>query len=217
MLTISKPSIIKFVGADARFFSIYMESLPYPDLTGMMSRPGYMFTGTTDDATRVLRDMASALEHLAVEKKLLHNDIKPGNILYDPARGAVLVDFGLGSSEAEKTCKGGTPWYVPREFMVTGKRGFESDIFALGVTLLYLLNKTPLPELHCKGWIIARVAEDKIDRSRMERWIQEVIEMRSQLADDGIELLVKQMIDEDPEHRISAASLVRRTQNLARL
>lgn len=137
--------------------------------------------------------------------------------MYDPARGAVLIDFWLGSSEAEKTCNGGTPWYVPREFMATGKRGFESDVFALGVTLLYLLNKTPLPELHCKGWIIARVAEDGIERSRMERWIQEVIEMRSQLADDGIELLVKQMIDEDPEHRISAASLVRRTQDLARL
>ncbi|GAB0137989.1 hypothetical protein EsDP_00006238 [Epichloe bromicola] len=213
---VDHPSIIKFVGADARFFSIYMEYLPYPDLTGMMSRPGYMFTGTTDDATRVLRDMASALEHLAVERKLLHNDIKPGNILYDPARGAVLVDFGLGSSESEKICKGGTPWYVPREFMIEGKRGFESDIFALGVTLLYLLNKTPLPELHCNGWIIARVARDDLERSRMERWLQEVAQMRSQLADDVIELLVKQMIDEDLEHRISAASLVRRTQNLAR-
>lgn len=66
---VDHPSIIKFVGADARFFSIYMEYLPYPDLTGIMSRPGHMFTGTIDDATRVLRDMASALEHLAVEKK----------------------------------------------------------------------------------------------------------------------------------------------------
>ncbi|KAG5928924.1 hypothetical protein E4U42_007629 [Claviceps africana] len=211
----AQPSIVKSFGADARFFSIFIEYLPHPDLAGMMSEPGYMFKGTTDDAIRVLGDMASALVYLATQK-ILHNDIKPANILYDGARGAVLIDFGLASSVEDKMCTGGTPWYVPPEFKRVAERGPKSDIFALGVTLLYLLKKTPLPDMLDSGWVIFKAKNHDAEGLRMERWLKEVFKMSLRLENNGIEVLVKQMVDDEPKSRISAQHLLESHKELLR-
>lgn len=124
-----------------------MEYLPYPDLAAWRNRPyNHYFAGTIEDAKRILHDMASALDYLC-SQRILHNDIKPSNILYERNRGPVLIDFGLASCQGDQLCNGGTPWYVPQEFIDDSQRGFDSDIFALGVTLLYLLGKIPLPDV----------------------------------------------------------------------
>ncbi|TLD08051.1 hypothetical protein PspLS_12109 [Pyricularia sp. CBS 133598] len=44
----------------------------------------------------VLRDMSTAIFYI-YRQKIVHNDIKPDNILYSPTRGAVLIDFGLST------------------------------------------------------------------------------------------------------------------------
>ncbi|RYP41521.1 hypothetical protein DL768_010487 [Monosporascus sp. mg162] len=53
--------------------------------------------------------MAQAFHDLR-KQKILHNDIKPANILYSRERGAVLIDFGLASYDGEIARAGGTPW-----------------------------------------------------------------------------------------------------------
>jgi serine/threonine protein kinase len=57
--------------------------------------------------------MASALAFFH-RNGITHNDIKPGNILFSPARGAVLIDFGLSSdsthTSAAATQTAGTPF-----------------------------------------------------------------------------------------------------------
>lgn len=113
--------------------------------------------------------MSSALDYLCT-KDIVHNDIKPANILYDKRRGAVLIDFGLASFNG-RACPGGTPWYVPLEFMTEGKRSFASDVFALGVTMLYLVKKTVLPELQGPAWVIANARGGAEDGDRMEAWL----------------------------------------------
>ncbi|KAG6000696.1 hypothetical protein E4U21_005110 [Claviceps maximensis] len=202
------PCIVKFFGADARFFSLYIEYLPHPDLTKLMDRPGHTFQGTTDDAIRVLGDMASALDYLTT-RGIIHNDIKPGNILYDGVRGAVLIDFGLAAFAEERANTGGTCWYMAPEVKRTRERGPKSDIFALGITLLYLLRKLPLPNMRSGRWKVGRaVRADEVEAGKMEKWLQEVFGMSLQLEDDGIEGLVKQMLEEDAQSRISARLLV---------
>ncbi|KAL8407613.1 hypothetical protein RB594_006439 [Gaeumannomyces avenae] len=132
---------------------------------------GHMCNLEKADAARVLYDISSALGYIH-SQGIVHNDIKPGNILYSPPnrhdRGAVLIDFGLASETNGKHLNtGGTPWYVPPEFMATeeeeeGKaqtRGRPGDVFALGVVMLFLRRKLPFPEL-CKDhpqWQIAKV------------------------------------------------------------
>lgn len=88
-----------------------MEYLPYSDLaaspwTDAASR--YYFTGALDDAVRVFSGIASAMKYLH-GKKIVHNDIKPANVLYDPARGPVLIDFGLVTALGDLPVRGGTP------------------------------------------------------------------------------------------------------------
>ncbi|KAG6041343.1 hypothetical protein E4U41_004873 [Claviceps citrina] len=99
------------------------------------------------------------------------------------------------------------------EFMVKRQRGRESDIYALGITLLYLLKKTPLPDTQGPGWLIYKVATDTVERDRMQTWVNKVFKMWHELDESGIELLVKSMIHEDPESRISAKSLLQRMQS----
>ena len=54
---------------------------------------------TEADYTRVLSDTSTALLHIR-RQGFVHNDIKPGNILFSRERGAVVIDFGLSSEVA---------------------------------------------------------------------------------------------------------------------
>ncbi|KAH7244802.1 kinase-like domain-containing protein [Fusarium solani] len=207
---VKHPSIIRFFGSDARLYSIYMEHLPFPDLNAWRNRPhDHYFVGTADDAERILRDMASALEYLHGQN-IQHNDIKPGNILYDRERGPVLIDFGLASSQGGQLCSGGTPWYVPREFIDNLERGPKSDVFALGVTMLYLLRRTPLPDTTQRGWIIYKAPRESSETTHMEAWLSKVVAMRSELDGAGhIESLVSDMLSPSPRDRKSAKEIVK--------
>ncbi|CRK14440.1 hypothetical protein BN1723_010338 [Verticillium longisporum] len=112
-------SIVRLYGGDARFLSLYMEHVDARDLSarGVWRCPrSDNFIGDRTDATRILRDVASALHYLH-SRRLVHNDIKPANILYSPARGAVLCDFGLSTMAGGPATNGGTPFYVPPEFI----------------------------------------------------------------------------------------------------
>ncbi|KAL2671307.1 hypothetical protein Neosp_013887 [[Neocosmospora] mangrovei] len=206
---VKHPSIIRFFGSDARLYSIYMEHLPFPDLNAWRNRPhDHYFAGTADDAERILRDMASALEYLH-EQKIQHNDIKPGNILYDHERGPVLIDFGLASPHGGQLCTGGTPWYVPREFIRDLERGPKSDVYALGVTLLYVLRKTPLPDVTQRGWIINKALRDSSETLHMEAWLSKVQAMRAKLDETNhVESLVSDMLGVLPRDRKSAREIV---------
>lgn len=106
---------------------------------------------------------------------IVHNDLKPANILFHPDRGAVLIDFGLGG-KAGDVHYGGTPWYLPPEFLddSSHSRGAPGDMFALGVTMLYALRKSPLPEIRQQSWRIADIHTTSSASSAMRRWLVEV-------------------------------------------
>lgn len=71
----------------------------------------------------------------------------PANITYSPQRGAVLIDFEMATFTTGDTSSGGTPWCLPPEFVDSYKnRGAPGDIWALGMTMLYVLGKIGLPE-----------------------------------------------------------------------
>ncbi|KAM0438701.1 hypothetical protein ACHAPT_001458 [Fusarium lateritium] len=201
---VKHPSIIGFFGSDARLYSIYMEHLPFSDLNAWRNRThDHYFVGTADDAELILRDMSSALEYLHGQN-IQHNDIKPGNILYDRDRGPVLIDFGLASLHGSQLCTGGTPWYVPREFILHLKRGPKSDVFALGVTMLYLLRRTPLPDVTQRGWIIRNALREPSETMVMDAWLRKVAAMRTELKETGVEALVRDMLNPVPHERKSA-------------
>ena len=77
--------------------------------------------------------------------KLLHRDIKPGNIQLTPTGEIKLLDFGIAraefaSREAKTTTHiGGTMGYIAPE-RLDGIEGPAADVFSLGVTMYQLLT-----------------------------------------------------------------------------
>lgn len=101
------------------------------------------------DVVRYTEQIGSAVAFMH-DKKMLHLDLKPGNIVLDGEGTAKLIDFGLskqydnnGEPESSTTVGGGTPGYAPieqanyqegKDFPVT------MDIYALGGTMYKMLT-----------------------------------------------------------------------------
>lgn len=98
------------------------------------------------DVLRVGLDVARGLQ-AASAKGLLHRDVKPGNIVFDPHGRAKLVDFGL-AMPLEEVRRGeggawGSPYYVPPERLEGVAEDFRSDIYSLGASLFHAAAGRP--------------------------------------------------------------------------
>lgn len=92
-------------------------------------------------AAKIIREVASALECAWRDEKLVHQDIKPDNIMLDANGFAKLADLGLarvaGINDKE-ACEGdevlGTPQYISPEQLTGIPTDVRSDIYSLGAT-----------------------------------------------------------------------------------
>ncbi len=90
--------------------------------------------------------VAEGLEFAFRQEKLVHHDIKPGNILLTAENEAKLGDFDLADTreagDMTTLCYGwGSPGYVSPERLLYGGEDHLGDIFSLGVTLYELLTQ----------------------------------------------------------------------------
>ncbi|KAI1290488.1 kinase-like domain-containing protein [Xylaria venustula] len=220
------PHIVRFLGMDARFHCLYLEHIDGRPLSAQVDPSSAKFTGTREVALRIIEDLASAISYVH-SKNTVHGDIKPGNVLYNQTRGAVLIDFGLSfrfqNLAASKGC--GTPWYLPPEFMLNGcLEGPKADIWAFGITMLWLLDYIGLPDTTRTEWNVGQVSlNGPAPRSsseaieRMSLWIEFVESKRETFLLPGctaLERLVARALDPTMEARIDAASLCEQLQGL---
>ena len=76
------------------------------------------------------------------DPEVVHNDIKPSNILVDSNFGCKVADFGLAG--ATGVFAGGTPEYMAPELITLGQAGKASDVYAFGITLWQIVaRETP--------------------------------------------------------------------------
>ncbi|MCP4655925.1 MAG: serine/threonine protein kinase [bacterium] len=115
------------------FSYIAMEFVEGTNLHEYLDRQGRL---SVDEAALITVAVANALAE-AHSRGVLHNDIKPGNVLLGRKGQVKVTDFGISqamTTVAEKAgCLFGTPGYVSPEAIRGGRRSESSDLFALGV------------------------------------------------------------------------------------
>jgi serine/threonine-protein kinase len=151
---LAHPSLIRglahgFDPAANKHFLV-LELVDGPTAQAVLERSGRFPPGV---AVRITLDVAAALGYLH-DHRLVHRDVKPENVLLQPAPPAKLADLGLAkrvATDGHLTAANegfGTPHYMPFEQAVNAALAdARSDVFALGATLYHLLTgRVPFPD-----------------------------------------------------------------------
>ncbi len=185
---------------DAAHLSLELEYVPGGSLDKHRDEQS-MCTVNLDAMQPIWLDICKGLEYIHASG-IIHCDVKPGNILLKSGgERAVLCDFG-NAVTSPTVPSGGTPCYVPPEGLY-GKWSYGGDVWALGVTLLYVARLMPLPN---RSWIIADIETDMNAAHEMGDWLLNV-EKTIEKIPKRLDLLCK-MLENNPRNRITAKELV---------
>lgn len=146
------PNVVHVYTADQAGSEYYlaMEFVPGTDLGQLVASGGPLPVAS---ACEFIRQAACGLHH-AFTQRLVHRDIKPGNLLVTADQLTVKVaDFGLAraivSTDAvsELTVPGAmlgtTDYMAPEQAEDPHSADTRSDIYSLGCTFFYLLTRQP--------------------------------------------------------------------------
>jgi serine/threonine protein kinase len=200
---LSSPNIVRTLDAGrvGRIDFMVMEFVNGDQLDGILSRLPLIPPAT---ACEIVRQAALGLQH-AHECRMVHRDIKPGNLMIDwdaEGRGVIkIMDMGLVRLDEEKeeltavTRAGqvmGTPDYMsPEQGWNTAKVDIRSDIYSLGCTFYRMLTaRMPFPGDNPLQVLMARCSKDAPAPKLL----------RPDLP-DAIDAIVRKMTLRDPEAR----------------
>ena len=143
--SINHPNVVKVysTGRDHGRVYIAMELINRGSLDDRMNEEGRV---SELQILNVGIQIAQGL-NAALQRGLIHRDIKPGNILFSSATNSKIVDFGLAvlMEHAGKVAGEvwGTPYYVAPEPLDDRPEDFRSDMYSLGATLFHALTGNP--------------------------------------------------------------------------
>mmetsp|Transcript_10109 Transcript_10109/g.15823 ORF Transcript_10109/g.15823 Transcript_10109/m.15823 type:complete len:445 (+) Transcript_10109:2-1336(+) len=141
MLDLDHPNVIACHGVffDKGLFQIVMEFMDAGSMLDLLR------LGDHKVPVPILQAMSYqillAMNYLHKEHRVIHRDVKPGNILVNRKGEVKLADFGVCSrprDERDSLCATwvGTVTYMSPERIVGNKYTFNSDVWALGVILV---------------------------------------------------------------------------------
>jgi serine/threonine protein kinase len=150
------------------------------------------------DFANIGLQVALALAH-AHEKGVLHNDVKPANLLLEKTGHVIVTDFGIGRRGSGEVAHDeqhpiGTLRYMAPE-RLSGHGGVRSDIYALGATLYELVTQQPAFATGDRRELI-----DHIIRAQAKPLRQLVPEMPRPL-----ETIIRNAMAADPHERYHSA------------
>lgn len=129
-------------------FAIFMDT-PYLVLPYCQNGSTELITGQMqhdEDIWKFVHDVASGLNYLHTNNpQIVHQDIKPANILIDDNRNYTITDFGISISRKQRVHdvdenSGTLAYMAPERFMDGTQPMPESDIWAFGATLYELIT-----------------------------------------------------------------------------
>jgi tRNA A-37 threonylcarbamoyl transferase component Bud32/Tfp pilus assembly protein PilF len=105
---------------------------------------------TARDTARLGIQIAKGLEY-AHKHRIIHRDIKTGNLFFTDDKKMKIMDFGLAKMvqqvERESTVIGGTPYYMAPEQSLGEAIDHRADLYSLGVTFFELVTgRVPFSE-----------------------------------------------------------------------
>ena len=121
------------------------EGCPYLTMQFCENGSATSMVGRVDEKELLhfLHDVAAGLEYLH-DHNIIHQDIKPDNVLVDDNCNFLLTDFGISKKEnATEEAIEGTRAYMAPEVYYSGETTKESDIWSLGATAVELLTGNP--------------------------------------------------------------------------
>ena len=192
---ISHPNIVAIhaVGYEAPLKTYYlaMEYVEGRTLHDILQERGPM---DEDECVDVISQCCRGLG-VAHRMNIIHRDIKPGNIMITPSASVKIADFGLAkqldTEEQAKSMVIGTPFFMPPEQFEGKSKDGRTDIYALGVTLYYMLTmKRPFTGSTPAQILVAIMTKDPTP----------VGDLRPGLS-DGIWKIVRRMIHRDLDQR----------------
>ncbi|QDT73142.1 serine/threonine-protein kinase [Lacipirellula limnantheis] len=146
------------------------------------------------------RQAAEAL-HFSHERGVIHRDVKPANLIIDPAGKLWITDFGLArlQDDAGVTCTGdlvGTLQYAsPERLQGNPAANHLVDVYALGITLYEMLALKPAFEGNDRPAVIRQIMErDPRPLRQVDPWI----------ATD-LEIIVAKATEKEPSNRYQSA------------
>ena len=128
-------------------YYLIMECCEGEDLRRWIKRKRRDNSLTLNDVLPVIRQVADALDY-AHAQKIMHRDIKPGNIMIDGEGNVKVLDFGLAAqihtsmtrvSMAYHGTSGTGPYMAPEQWRGK-KQGAASDQYALAVMTYEMLS-----------------------------------------------------------------------------
>lgn len=123
---------------------IVMQLVPARSLAQILDEDG---PRTPHETAEIGLQVLRAL-HAAHTNGVLHRDVKPSNVLVDPAGNAVLTDFGIATMAGQAGLTGtnvliGAPAYIAPERIRGQPAVPESDIWSLGAMLYSAVEGRP--------------------------------------------------------------------------
>jgi eukaryotic-like serine/threonine-protein kinase len=131
-------------------------------------------------AARIGAEVASGLA-TAHARRVVHRDIKPGNIMLTPT-GTKILDFGIsaviGTPDDDETgTTFGTPAYVAPERLNGTPAEPATDVYALGTVLYEMVNgEPPYPVDTWEEYAAARAAPPALLREGLPAAFRELVE-----------------------------------------
>lgn len=191
--------------ADLAYIAMdYAKGRPLSDF----GRPGRLLP--LHQVLDIIARTADALAY-AHSQKIVHRDIKPGNIIFNPDTGDIkITDFGIAKiSDDSRTRTGavmGSPLYMSPEQLKGQKVTGASDIYSLGVTLYKLVSgETPY-----QGDTLANLTYQILNKRP-----RSVREFNAELP-NGVVRLINKAIQREPDKRFaSAATMAEAVRRLA--
>jgi serine/threonine protein kinase len=134
----SFPAVRDLVRLDDDSLALVMSFIKGPTLAQIIEKYGRM---DAEHVAWITHRILNALMYLHVHG-IVHGDIKPQNIIVQPLdRTVVLIDFGLAMIKPKRgdESKGYTDHFAPPEQLAGKVLIPESDLYSLGMTMIYAL------------------------------------------------------------------------------